>query len=131
MRNTIPEVTVVECPMCGHHWPDRDALVHDPQTELVGYQASFEELTAGLFLFHHHAPGCGTTFAVRVAAFADLHAGPVFTERRLGQADCPGHCLHQGNLKPCAAACECAWVRGVMTVLTHKGKPPRRRASAA
>ncbi|OPZ23691.1 MAG: hypothetical protein BWZ02_03129 [Lentisphaerae bacterium ADurb.BinA184] len=127
MSNSQTVATALACPMCAHRWADRDALLGDRATELVGYQVDFVALRAGFFLFHHHAAGCGTTFSVPVGWFADLYDGPVFSERRTGQSDCPGHCLRRGDLRPCGAACECAWVRAVIDVLRRHGKPPRPR----
>lgn len=107
------------CPKCGNEWKSQDALLDDAEVELIGYQAHFEELTAGLLMFNH---SCGTTFSVQVEEFSNLKTGPIFTERATGTESCPGHCNHKNNLEPCPAQCECAYVRDMLQVI--KGKLP-------
>lgn len=97
---------------CGAEWADREAFLSDPDIQLVGYQADFEELQLGLILFNHRS--CRTTLALRVSVFRDLYDGPVFETRATGGPDCPGYCLHTGNLNPCPALCECAFVRAIL-----------------
>ena len=99
------------CPMCAKPWATRDAFLADPALTLVGYQVFWEELELGLLLFNHT---CGTTLAVEVARFTDLYDGPIFSTRATGTKACPGHCLHRGNLEPCPAQCECAYVRAIL-----------------
>jgi len=57
------------CPKCEQEWDDLNEFLADSNIELVGYQAHFEELTAGLLMFNH---SCGTTFALKVASFVEL-----------------------------------------------------------
>ncbi len=104
------------CPNCSFIWQNRDQFLGDPGVEIIGYQVQFENLTAGLFLFNH---SCKTTFSLEVGVFRDLYSGPVFEERATGSDTCPGHCLHQNTLDPCPAACECAFVREIITLLKH------------
>jgi len=107
-------VSFKTCGNCRHIWADRDGFLADPGLRLVGYQCAFDDLGAGLFLFAH---SCGTTLALKAESCVDLYAGPVYQERRTGQADCPGHCLHRDELRPCPARCECAFVREVLQVI--------------
>jgi hypothetical protein len=83
---------------------------------MIGYQPDFEELMAGLFLFHH---SCGTSFAVQADAFEDLYDGPMFTEKLRGTKECGGHCLHKNDLRSCPAKCECAYVREIVQVILN------------
>jgi len=84
------------CSCCGQVWGTRDAFMADPGTELIGYQAFFEALELGLFLFNH--AHCGTTMALQAEAFTDLHTGPVFSERLTGERACVGYCLQRNEL---------------------------------
>ena len=105
------------CGACGGEWENRNAFLSDPQLEVAGYQANFQQLEMGLFLFSHMAPDCGTTLAVRSGEFTDLYHGTIWQERRTGAADCPGYCLHKTELRACAAKCECAYVREVIEIV--------------
>jgi len=111
------------CPSCGREWTDRTAFLTDPEVMIIGYQAHFEELTTGLFLFNH---SCGTTFSLPVHAFTDLYNGPVFRERKTGSPDCQGYCLKRDCLGPCPAECECAFVREIIGIIGHWPKTARR-----
>jgi len=104
------------CTSCRVEWETREDLLSDPAVTLAGYQADFEELEAGFFLFNH---SCSTTFALGVDVFKELYEGPVFSERRTGAADCPGYCLRKDELRPCPAHCECAWVREVVRIVSR------------
>jgi hypothetical protein len=118
------------CPLCTEAWYDRDRFLEDAQLELIGYQADFENVNLGLFLFNHHR--CGTTLAIRSGLFADLYHGPLHSARRTGSETCPGLCLRSRELEPCPADCECAWVREVLQVIRNwpKSWPQRRGAGA-
>jgi hypothetical protein len=96
-------------------WADRDGFLADPALELIGYQAFLEDLELGLFLFTHYP--CGTTLAIRAGDFSDLHHGPIFAERLTSSDACPGYCLRERELQPCANHCECAWVRNVLQLV--------------
>ena len=108
-----------ECQSCGTRWKTRARFISDPKVKLVGYQANFVHLDQGFFVFNHTRKGCGTTLALAVRAFADLYDGPVFRERATGGPACPEYCLHEGNLDPCPARCECAYVREIIRILNH------------
>jgi hypothetical protein len=110
-----PDVKV--CPFCRTAWKTRAALLQDGDVALAGYQVNFLNLEKGLFLFNR-AP-CGTTFSVKVEGFRDLYTGAIVRARRTGEKECPGHCLHTGQLGPCPAACECAFVREILQVIQH------------
>lgn len=109
------------CPMCGRLWESRDGFLSDPRIEIIGYQSCFKELTAGYFLFNH---SCAGTLAVLVEKFADLYDGPVYQTRKTGTSECPRFCLHQEELAPCPARCECAFVREVIQVVRSWPKNP-------
>jgi len=102
------------CPACGFEWKSRNDFLNDNSVYIIGYQAHFESLKTGIFLFNH---SCKGTLALEVSDFADLYDGPVFEERATGSDDCPGHCLHENILDPCPAKCECAFVREVIQIL--------------
>jgi len=103
------------CSHCGRPWSGRNPFLADPAVELVGYQSFLEELELGLFLFNHS--DCGTTLAIPAGEFADLHDGPVFSERLTGTDACAGLCQQRRSLEPCPNRCECAWVREVLQVV--------------
>ncbi|MFH1981591.1 MAG: hypothetical protein ABIL58_07100 [Pseudomonadota bacterium] len=102
------------CPICSRCWPTREAFLADPDLSYLGYQVHFKALTTGLFFFNHK---CKTTLALEVRQFQDLYDGPVFSERKTGTDECPGHCLHRDNLEPCPAQCECAFVRELIQII--------------
>lgn len=104
------------CSRCRFVWAGRTSFLSDPALHLVGYQVHFEEHTAGLFLFNH---SCGTTLSVQAGEFQDLYDGPMFTERLTGTEECQGFCLHEDDLSPCFAKCECAYVREVLQVILN------------
>jgi hypothetical protein len=102
------------CPKCAAQWPTREAYLSDPGLVLIGYQANFRALEAGILMFNHT---CRTTMALKAEAFKDLYDGPVFVERATGGSECGGHCLHKDDLGPCPARCECAYVRHILQVI--------------
>ena len=105
-----------QCIGCNTVWPDRDAFLCDSNVMLVGYQANFEDLVAGLFLFNH---SCETTLSMPVVAFRDLYDGSVFQRPLTGTAPCPEYCLRQNKLESCPAKCECAFVREIIQVVRN------------
>ena len=104
------------CSPCGFEWPTREAFLNDPALTVIGYQVNFETLKLGFFLFNHT---CKNTLSVRAEAFWDLYDGPVFKTRATGCDQCPEYCLHQENLEPCPAECECAFVREILQVIKN------------
>lgn len=113
-----------KCTACTKEWKDREEFLSDPEVVLAGYQVHFEELTAGFFLFQHRSQACGTSIAIDVDGFTDLHHGPVFEKRLAGTDACEGHCLRESDLLPCPAHCECAFVRDIMQIVREW---PKRR----
>lgn len=107
-----------KCTTCGHEWKKRKDFVDDDGLTLIGYEANFNALGLGLFLFDHT---CGTTLALPVDRFRDLYKGEVFKERKTGTEECPGHCMHKSKLDPCPAKCECGWVRQLIQILARQG----------
>ena len=105
------------CTGCGHHWLTRDVLLQDPAIQMVGYQANFEQLELGLFLFNHLE--CRSTIAVPAGRFRDLYAGPVFSQCLLGEDRCLEYCLRQDELGVCTQPCECAYVREIIQVIRN------------
>lgn len=115
MCTAIPEKErFKDCSLCGFCWKTRQDFLCDPDIEIIGYQAHFEALVAGTFLFNH---ACRTTLAVPAGEFQDLYDGPMFRTRATGGEDCPGHCLNRHDLSPCRAECECAYVREIVQII--------------
>ena len=107
---------------CGHEWTSREDFLADPHVTIVGYQVNFEHLREGFFLFNHLAEGCLTTLSIPAAMFLDLYSGRLFQDRLTGSFECSGQCLHQSNLAPCPAQCECAFVREVVNIVAQWNK---------
>jgi hypothetical protein len=105
-----------KCPLCGYLWENRSGFLADCGLQLIGYQVSFSELTAGYFLFNH---SCEGTLAVLVEQFEDLHHGPIYQTRKTGTEECPEYCLHQEELARCPAECECAFVREIIQLVRN------------
>jgi len=99
------------CGPCGFQWDTLNTFLGDPNIEIIGYQAYFEELKLGILLFNH---SCKGTLAIQVDEFKHLYDGPLFEERMLGEEDCPGYCLYEDELRTCPARCECAYVREII-----------------
>ena len=112
-----PDKHFKECTMCGKAWREREEFLNDRDVQVSGYIAHFKELELGLLLFNHEP--CKSTLAVKAKRFIDLVTGPVFLERMTGTKECPGHCLHKTELRPCPARCECAHVRDVLDRVAH------------
>jgi hypothetical protein len=105
------------CPNCGFEWKTREDFLQDETVTLIGYQANFESLLAGYFLFNH---SCKGTLSLGVDVFADLYDGPIYSRNMHGSDDCPGHCLVKNDLEPCPVACECVFVREVIQILKSR-----------
>ncbi|MEW6520246.1 MAG: hypothetical protein AB1461_12620 [Thermodesulfobacteriota bacterium] len=110
----MQEQTFKQCPSCRRTWVDYLDFLADPCLQLIGYQALFEKLSDGLFLFNH---SCGTTLSIAVEALQHLYDGPVFPERVIGSESCPGLCLLKHETGPCPAECEGAHVRSIMQII--------------
>ncbi|MCK5193793.1 MAG: hypothetical protein KAQ71_08290 [Desulfobulbaceae bacterium] len=103
-----------QCKMCEKVWRNYHDFLSDTYISLIGYQVNFEALEAGFFLFNH---SCHNTLAIPAEAFTHLYDGPIFKERATGTDKCPGYCLDKCQLEPCAAECECAYVREVLQIV--------------
>lgn len=105
------------CTFCNYSWPSREKFLQDPDIDLVGYQANFQELELGLFLFNHEV--CRTTIALPAGRFTDLYNGPVFREKKTGTDQCLELCLHEQELSCCPSQCECAYVREILHIVNR------------
>ena len=103
-----------ECSPCGAKWVSRDDFLEDPEIEIVGYNANFDDLLSGTFLFNHT---CGAALSLSVRYFNGLYEGTIFTERATGSDDCPAYCLYQDQLDKCMVRCECAFVRNIIDII--------------
>jgi hypothetical protein len=101
-----------QCTACHVSWFSRQDFLRDPAVSLVGYQMFEPELSHGMLLFDHQ--DCGTTLALKVAAFADLYDGPIFSARLQKSPECPAHCFDVSNLEDCGTECCGNWVRVVL-----------------
>ncbi len=117
-----------QCPLCKQQWNSRDDFLNDSSLAVHGYQVNFNHLKEGLFLFNH---SCGTTLAIPAGEFADLYNGPMFTEHREFTDSCPNYCLSESDLRPCPAACECAYVRDVIDLISKKERAAANKSSSA
>lgn len=102
------------CPLCKKSWETRADFLDDQDVVIVGYQVHFEALSEGLFLFNH---SCDATMTLKAGAFRDLYSGPIFEQRMTGTGECPEYCLVKHELRPCAAKCECAYVREIIQLI--------------
>jgi hypothetical protein len=103
------------CSVCNKAWQDREAFLADPDIDIIGYQASFEEgVKKGLFLFNHQ---CKTTLALRVITFDDLYRGPRYETELTGTDVCSGYCLDIKELSACSAKCKYAYVREIIQMI--------------
>ncbi|MBU4263200.1 MAG: hypothetical protein KKC76_15200 [Proteobacteria bacterium] len=104
-----------KCTACGKKWIDKAIFLFDPTISLVGYQVSFDTaLEAGFILFNHN---CGTTLAVPVNKFQDLHQLPVYIENMTNEEINPEYCLHEDGEQDCQAGCECFHVKKIMNII--------------
>lgn len=103
-----------QCSLCNHQWKNREDFLTDPDLEIVGYQACFDEAKDGLFLFNHH---CETTLAMKVYEFDDLHQGVRYETAAKDTPDCSGFCLHKNELRSCPVQCKYAYVRDIIQTI--------------
>ena len=108
------------CPMCSTVWKTRGDFLGDKTLEVNGYVTDFEKLEWSLFYFTHSKKNCGSTMAIEVKEFLNLYSGEQYTERRMGQEECPGYCLEKEQLNRCDAHCDCAFNREVLDVIKEK-----------
>ena len=105
-----------KCTKCDHIWENREAFLSDPGLEIIGYQASFEEIKDGLFLFNHV---CETTLAMDVIDFDDLYKGPVYDTSMADTDACSELCYDINNLDACGAECKYAYVRDIIQIIKN------------
>ena len=103
-----------KCSLCSYPWKDRNAFLSDPDIEIIGYQASFDEVKDGLFLFNHE---CKTTLALQVILFDDLYRGPRCDMALAETEECSGYCLDINALSTCSAKCKYAYVRDIIQII--------------
>jgi len=103
-----------KCPLCEHPWKDRETFLADPDVEIIGYQASFDEIQDGLFLFNHL---CRTTMALEVMRFDDLYKGTRYDMTLTGTDECSGYCLDMNELSVCSAECKHAYIRYIIQII--------------
>lgn len=48
----------------------------------------------------------------------------MYEVRKAGTDECPGYCLHEDELKPCDAECECAYAREIVQLVKAWPKDP-------
>jgi hypothetical protein len=104
------------CDSCLFRWGDLNDFLGDPEIKITGYQANFDNLSAGTFLFSH---SCGIILELPVRNFNGLYEGPIFRERAKGADECPDYCLYQDQLDRCQVRCECAYVRDIIYVIKN------------
>jgi hypothetical protein len=80
VSKTVEKQAFKRCPICNQKWLTRDDFLSDPKIKLLGYQANFDELTLGAFLFNHEV--CLDTLGVMVA---DLRRRPAERTRLPGK----------------------------------------------
>lgn len=107
------------CTTCQQEWPTREAFLIDPATVLIGYQANFDRLEEGFFLFNHNTRDCGTTLAIVTGDFLDCYQGPHFEVSCRGTDQCARLCMNASSLDRCPAQCECAYVRHVLHLIRN------------
>lgn len=117
------------CSNCGWRWATLADFLSDVNIVSIGYQVDFDKLEAGLLLFNHMTPACGTTLAAHVGDFRGLYNGPVFRERLTGGPQCSGYCLKRDAFELCPSKCECAYVREILIIVKNwpKKKPDKER----
>ena len=104
------------CKSCLFKWGDLNDFLGDPGIKITGYQANFDDLAAGTFLFNH---SCGATLNLSVKNFDGLYEGPIYRERATGTKECPEYCLYQDKLDTCQNRCECGYVRDIIHIIRN------------
>ena len=110
-----------KCTCCGSEWENLTDLIRDEQVLIIGYQAAFTDSYEGLFFFAHRAKECGTTIAIPVSCFANLHEGPVCTTQLACTEPCNGLCQSFYDFGGCSEECEMRWVRDIIEALLNRG----------
>ena len=105
-----------KCTLCGHIWESREAFLADQDLKIIGYQADFDIINGGLFLFNHV---CETTLALDVKYFADLYTGPAYDTNLAGTDECSDLCIDINKLDACDAKCKYAYVRDIIQTIKN------------
>ena len=105
-----------KCTSCGHIWENREDFLADPDIKIIGYEASFEHIKHGLFLFNHV---CKTTLAIEVINFDDLYTGPVYDMSLAGTDECSDFCHDMNKLEACSAQCKYVYVREIIQIIKN------------
>jgi len=92
-------------------------FLSDPQLKLNGYQVHFDDLEGGVFFFTHLHADCLTTMAIEVTAFLSLNDRPLLAKRDEQLCTGSDFCVHQNDLQPKPAKCECRWVREILQTI--------------
>lgn len=98
-------------------------LMTSPNIQPIGMMLNDNEAEWNSYYFNHITPRCGTTFTVRVNAFAPLLAENVPTELRSGECDCEGRCTSLTDLEECHAECHWAPYRRLLPALVARKMP--------
>ncbi len=110
------------CSQCKKEWISREDFLGDPEVVAIGYQANFEWLKSGFFLFNHTRKNCRTTVSVPAEVFFDLFEGPLFERKTVSPPACPGYCLHKEEMRSCPTQCECNFVRDILQTIIKWAK---------
>lgn len=103
-----------KCTACHYQWQDREAFLTDPDIVIIGYQAGFDDVQEGLYLFNHQ---CRTTLALEVGKFEDLYDGPRYDKELAETEECSGFCLVTDELSVCSAKCKYAYLRDIIQII--------------
>lgn len=101
------------CPCCGFIWNTRNDFILSNYLVIIGYQANFDEIEEGFFLFNH-IKGCGSTMAISVSNFSDLYFGPRYNEPKTGSEKCEGRCVNQPDVEVCSVPCKFVYIREII-----------------
>lgn len=116
----MSEQIFTECPNCHETWSTQEEFITDEQLEITGYEADFDGLERGRFLFTHRRQSCQSTLTVRVMDFVNLYRGEIFPERKTKSSQCPLYCIDSTQLNRCTVVCECAYVREIIQMIKEK-----------
>jgi hypothetical protein len=103
-----------KCTKCEHIWESREDFLADPDLEIIGYQANFDHVKDGMFLFNHV---CETTLALDVIDFDDLYIGPIYDMNLAETDECSRLCHDMNKLEACNAECKYAYVRDIIQII--------------
>jgi hypothetical protein len=117
-----------QCTKCKHIWENREDFLVDPDLEIIGYQANFEHIKDGMFLFNHV---CETTLALDIVDFDDLYSGPIYDMNLADTGECSDLCHDVNNLDSCSAECKYAYVREIIQTIKNWPKIEHKRSEFA